>query len=46
VNDPTKWPELLIICIASQLFHGYREFMKQIPVLLILLAASVQADVY
>jgi hypothetical protein len=38
--------ELLIICIASLMFHSYGEPMKRFPVLLILLAASVHADVY
>ena len=42
----TKWPKLLIICIESLILHSYGELMKRFPVLLMLLAASVQADVY
>jgi hypothetical protein len=46
VQGSTKWRELLIICIASLIIHSYGEFMKRFPLLFILLAASVQADVY
>jgi hypothetical protein len=35
-----------IICIASSIFRRYRELMKRLPILLLVLASGVHAEVY